>query len=63
MRKFDDSTYKKYGLYITQVNNGYKVIQGKYLYLTLYDSKQKAMNWIDNTIKLLENIERKRFTK
>lgn len=63
MRKFDDSTYKKYGLYITQVNNGYKVIQGKHLYLTLYDSKQSAQRWIDNTINLLEQIDRKKFTK
>ncbi|RKJ60153.1 hypothetical protein D7X33_28245 [Butyricicoccus sp. 1XD8-22] len=52
VRKFDENTYKQYGLNIIQVNNGYKVYQKEdgYINLTLYNTKQKAQNFIDNMI-------------
>ncbi len=52
VRKFDENTYKQYGLNIIQVNNGYKVYQKEdgHINLTLYNTKQKAQNFIDNMI-------------
>ncbi len=67
-RKFNESTYKKYGMYITPTNNGYKVHQtneGKveFYYERLYKTKSQAQLWVDELISKFEEFKNKSYTK